>query len=300
MGEKLPSATHIGELKIGDYTFPCAVLEDGRRVISENAITEAFGSTSGASKRIKKQSKDSGALTPLFLAPKRLEPFIPKALYEGPLTPITFTMKAQTMHWFAADLLPKVCEIWLEAREAGVLKTNQLKAKARNAEILIRGLAHIGIIALVDEATGYQEIRDKQALQKILDKYLLKERAKWAKRFPDEFYQEMFRLRGWAWKGMKINRPSVVGTYTNDIVYSRLAPGILDELKKLNPKTETGHRKAKHTQFFTEDIGHPALSQHIHTLIAFMRASGNWGQFHRTVTRAFPKLNEDIPLPFED
>ena len=78
----------------------------------------------------------------------------------------------------------------------------------RACELLMRGLAHVGIIALVDEATGFQQIRDRDALQAILDAYLRKELAAWAKRFPDEFYQQIFRLRGWQWKGMKIQTAS--------------------------------------------------------------------------------------------
>jgi hypothetical protein len=164
----------------------------------------------------------------------------------------------------------------------------------------VRGLAHVGIIALVDEATGYQEVRDKLALQAILDKFLLKELAAWAKRFPDEFYQEMFRLRGWQWRGMKVNRPSVVGHYTNDLVYQRLAPGILDELQLRNPKDEKGNRAAKHHQWLTEDIGHPALSQHLYATIGFMRASSTWDQFYRMMQRAFPKKNTTMLLPIAD
>jgi hypothetical protein len=110
----------------------------------------------------------------------------------------------------------------------------------------MRALAHVGIIALVDEATGYQEVRDRLALQEILDKFLLKEFATWAKTFPDEFYKEIFRLHGWQWRGMKVNRPQIVAHYTKDLVYARLAPGILAELEKRNPKDERGYRKAKH------------------------------------------------------
>jgi hypothetical protein len=166
----------------------------------------------------------------------------------------------------------------------------------------MRGLAHIGIIALVDEATGYQEVRDRLALQAILDKYLAKEFAAWAKRFPDEFYYQMFRLKNWQWKGMKVNRPSVVGHYTNDIVYQRLAPGILEELQGRNPPDEKGHRRAKHHQWLTIDIGHPALAQHLHAVIALMRASSTWDQFQRSLQRAFPKKNETgyLEFPGED
>ncbi len=50
MSEKLPKATHTGKLKIGDIVIPCAVLDNGVRILSEHGITTAFGSRSGASK----------------------------------------------------------------------------------------------------------------------------------------------------------------------------------------------------------------------------------------------------------
>jgi len=164
----------------------------------------------------------------------------------------------------------------------------------------MRGLAHVGIAALIDEVTGYQPIRDHLALQAILDKFLLKEFATWAKRFPDEFYQEMFRLKGWQWRGMKVNRPSVVGHYTNDLVYQRLAPGILSKLRELNPKDEKGNRKVRFQQFLTDDIGVPALQQHLFATMGFMRASTTWDQLYRMMQRAFPKLNHTMLLPFPE
>jgi hypothetical protein len=129
---------------------------------------------------------------------------------------------------------------------------------------MLKGLGRLGIAGLIDEATGYQEVRDKQALQALLDTYLRKELAAWAKRFPDEFYEHIFRLRGWQWKGRGKNPPQAVAGYTKDIVYdARLAPQILEELEKKNP-VEGGRRKAKHHQWLTEDVGHPALAQHLH------------------------------------
>src|SRR6202023_2446326 len=105
---------------------------------------------------------------------------------------------------YNATLLPMICEVFLAARDTpDVLHTSQQHI-AKRADIVMRGLARVGITALVDEATGYQVVRDRLALQQILDKYLLKEYAKWAKRFPDEFYEEIFKLRNWQWKGMSI------------------------------------------------------------------------------------------------
>jgi hypothetical protein len=64
------------------------------------------------------------------------------------------------------------------------------------------------------------------------------------------------------WQGMSVNRPQIVGKYTNDIVYERLAPGILEELQERNPKDTRGERPVKHHQWLTEDIGHPALERY--------------------------------------
>ena len=129
------------------------------------------------------------------------------------------------------------------------------------ADMLVRGLAETGIIALVDEATGYQQVRARVALQAFLDRFLRKELAAWVKTFPDEFFQELFRLKRWKWKGTS-KRPSIVGKYINDLIYDRLGPSVLDELKKKNPIDANGRRKAKHFQWLTEDIGNPALAQH--------------------------------------
>lgn len=189
--------------------------------------------------------------------------------------------------------------MYLKARDAGALLSSQRRTAAA-CEVLMRGLAHVGIVAMVDEATNYQEIRDRKALQEILDKYLLAHQAKWAKRFPDEFYQEIFRLRGWQWQGMKVNRPQVVGRYTKDIVWERLALGVLEELEKLNPKTESGQRRSKHHQYLTADIGHPTLQNHLAAVMALMRASMKWDNFMRSLQRAFPRTNTTMELFFEE
>ncbi|MDG4560902.1 MAG: P63C domain-containing protein [Candidatus Competibacter sp.] len=295
----IPKATHRGELIIGEIRIPCAVLEDGRRVLTEHGISHALlGSRSGASKRLKKAHSETGAIIPLFLAPDRLKRFISKEMIEGPLAPVQYLDGSRAVVGYEAAILPTACEIWLKARDAGVLQAQQLD-KVQRAEILMRGLAHVGIVALVDEATGYQEVRDRLALQAILDKFLRKEFAAWAKRFPDEFYREMFRLKNWSYNPMSVARPGIVGKYTTDVVYERLAPGIVEELEKINPKNERGNRRVRHHQWLSDDIGHPALAQHLHAVIGFMRACVDWEQFIILLDRAFPKKGHTIPLLLE-
>jgi hypothetical protein len=233
------------------------------------------------------------------LGQKAVFPHISKELMAGIENAYEFhpLHGGRTAIGFEATLLPMMCEAILDAEKSGELKN---RGAAKIAELLIRGFARVGIVALVDEATGYQEVRDKDALKALLDKYLLKEYAAWAKRFPDDFYKDMFRLKGWQWQGMHVNRPSVVGRYTNDLVYERLAPGILDELQKKNPRDDKGQRPVKHHQFFTDEIGHPALSQHIHAVMGFMRASTTWDGFLRMMNRAFPKKGQQFTLLDDD
>jgi hypothetical protein len=200
---------------------------------------------------------------------------------------------------YEATLLVDICDLVLAARDDGVLTGKQL-AVAKQCEILTRAFAKVGIIALVDEATGYQEIRTRRALEEILDEFISKELRKWAKTFPDDFYKEMFRLRGWQYVPFSVKRPSVVGRYTEDLVYERLAPGVLEELKRKNPKTSKGYRKHKHFQWLTENIGHPRLREHLTAVIALMKAATTWSQFYRLVQRALPKYGEQIPLEFKE
>jgi hypothetical protein len=129
-----------------------------------------------------------------------------------------------------------------------------------------------------------------------------KELAAWVKTFPDEFYENIYKLKGWTWPGMSKNRYSVVAHYTNDLVYERLAPGLRVELERKNPKNEKGRRSAKNTQWLTAEIGHPMLAQHLYSLTMFQRlaiAQGyGWNRFVKMVDKVHPKKGTTLELPF--
>ncbi len=99
---------------------------------------------------------------------------------------------------------------------------------------------------------------------------------------------------------MSINRPQVVGTYTRDIVYARLTPGIVEELERRNPKDERGERKGKHHQLLTDDIGHPALAQHLYAVVTLMKISPNWRKFKSLLQSAFPLKGDQLELGIDD
>jgi len=286
MNKKFPKATHTGELNVGNTAIPCYVLEDGTRLIAQTGTAQSLGLS-----RFAQLSK--------FTSSNVLKPFTNKELSDLVANPIKFTPPrgGNAIYGYQATIITDICDAVLEARKEGKLLKQQTHIAAQ-CEILTRAFARIGIIALIDEATGYQEIRKKDALQKILDAFISKELAAWVKRFPDEFYDEMFRLKSWNWNSLK--RPSVVGRYTNDLVYARLAPSLVEELKKKNPRNDKGVAKAKDHQWLTSDVGHPALSQHIHATIGFMRAASTWEQFLRMMNRAFPKKGETIDMFLDD
>ena len=174
-----------------------------------------------------------------------------------------------------------------------------MSSSPRRCELLLHGFANVGIVALVDEATGYQDVRAQRALAKILEEFIAKELQPWTKTFPYEFYTEIARLKGWP-SMYSMKRPSVIGHYTNDIVYERIAPRVLEELRNVNPTLPTGGRQHRHHQWFTPEFGHPRLKEHLAAVTALMRAAPNWTAFQRSLQRAFHKLNENLPLPIED
>jgi hypothetical protein len=290
--DKLLRATHGSAdkpLRIGDLEIPCYVLEDGTRVLSGRGMQTALA-----------LGQRHGTLLKSFLGRENIQPFISKDLAMALSNPLRFIRPGRggkVAVGYEATMLPEICDALLSARKSGVLTPKQLEI-AEQCEMLTRAFAKVGIIALVDEATGYQEVRDRLALQAILDKFLTQEKAKWAKTFPDEFYEQIFRLRGWEFKPLTVARPAVIGRLTNDIVYSRLAPGILRKLQDINPKTEKGVRKDRHHQFFTRDYGFPELKQHILNLIFLMRGSDSWKTFAGLLNRAAPKYGDTMELDF--
>ncbi|AKM09024.1 P63C domain-containing protein [Croceicoccus naphthovorans] len=296
----LPIADFEGTFRIGSVELAAAVLRDETRIITQATFLRALG-------RSRSPKAGTGVLStvdelPFFLQAEVLKPFITNELIESTKPIFYRTRKGGKGVGYNAKSLKWVAETYLQFRDASLKENGKIPKRYEGmitaADTLIRALAEVGIVALVDEATGFQEVRQRHALQEILDAFLLKELAAWAKRFPDDFYKEIYRLRGWEWRGRRFNPPQAVAGYTNDFVYERLAPGIREELENRMPKGETGKKKGKLHQLLTEDIGHPALAQHLHAVITLMKASRNWGQFKLMLDTALPKRGSTLQLPF--
>jgi hypothetical protein len=233
-------------LRIGVIEIPCYVLADTRRVLSQRGLQTGIGLSraggEGGARRI------VALLT--GLASKGLEI---KDLIARVSHPIRFIPPhgGNPADGYEATILPDVCAAIIEAGRLGLLQWQQARLAERCA-ILQHGFATVGIIALVDEATGYQDYRARDALAKIIERFVAKEIQPYVRTFPAEFYKEIFRLYGWDYHE-NCGRPAVLGHITNNLVYKRLAPGVLEELRRKIGRDDKGRLKEKLFQGHNRD-----------------------------------------------
>lgn len=294
----LPVAEYSGNLKIGDLEFPCAVLSDGTRVLTETDFMAGLGMYRSGALSVRRDTSEEGAQTPLYLAYKNLSPFVIKHLGDVHEHRLEYkTLSGAVAHGIQASLIPKICSVWLDARREITLGERQ-RLIADRAELLMRGLAEVGIVALVDEATGYQKDRAKDALAKILEAFVAKELQPYLRAFPADYYEQLFRLYKLPFppEGNKSWRPAFFGHITNEVVYSRLAPDLLPELKRLASKAE---RKAKLHQWLTQDIGHPKLREHLASIVTIMKLSQTPEQFKASVNMIHPRYGDTAQFDFD-
>lgn len=287
----LPVAIHDGVLEIGDAEIPCAVLEDGRRVLTQSGVMKALGRARQAKGR---GYYDGDVNLPAFLTAKNLKPFIPNDLYVTSSQIEFRRLGGGKAFGYPAELLPLVCAVFDDTDRAGKLSANQ-KHIAEKARALLRGLLNVGIVALVDEATGYQKYRARTELQKILAAYVSPELLPWTKRFPDSFYEHLHRVRGWKYAPGSNARTAYIGKLTNALIYEQLPKGVLDGLRSKNPRDPvTRRRRHTHHEFLTAEVGNPHLEKQILAVTTLLSVSDDWAEFTRLFAKKYPPGPNDL------
>lgn len=287
-----PKATHEGELTIGTATIPCAVLENGKRLLTQSGFMLALGRARQAKGR---QYYDGDVNLPAFITAKNLKPFIPNDLLVTSSQIEFRTIGGVRAFGYSADLLPFVCGVFLDANAAGVLTHNQAPI-ADKALMLIRGLAHVGIIALVDEATGFQYERPRRDLEEQLKKFLSESLRRWVRTFPSDYFKHLCRLRGVELRAdMKL--PQYFGHLTNNLVYRRLAPGLLTRLKER--RSERGSASNKVHSWLSADVGFPEVLVHLGTVVGIMKINTDYETFEKQLNQVAPVFPE-TPGLFDD
>ena len=280
-------------LRIGSTEISCYVLSDGTRVLSMRGLQSGIGLSEGGGKRGERKIVQLMA----NLAEKGIDV---RGLVVRANSPIRFILPngGPYADGYEATMLPDICAVIIEAEQKGTLGKRG-KLLAERAAILQHGFATVGIIALVDEATGYQNERAKDALAKILEAFIAKELQPWLKTFPSDFYEQMFRLRNLPYPVTSVKRPQYFGVLTNNIVYDRLAPGVREELQKNIPRNEAGRPTVKYFQKLTQNTGYPKLREHLGSVVTLMKLSNKWDDFMNKLEMIHPKFGATIPIDLE-
>lgn len=278
---QLPKVKYHGELRIGDITLDVAVLDNEMRVITQQAVFNALGRPSRGNARL--------INIPVFMDAKNLQPFIKQDLRDV-ISKIEFIdYKGRITQGYNALILPRVARLYVDVKNSNQLHPTQIET-AKKAELLLYGLGEVGITALVDEATGYQDARTKDALAKIFESFIAKELQPWIKTFPDDYYKELFRLYNLPYppKDNKVARPQFFGKVTNKVIYKKLAPEILPELKKQANKYAKGTRLH---QTLTPEKGHPDLLKLVASVTTIMKLSKDKEDFFEKVDLIHPDFD---------
>lgn len=290
-------ATHMGELDLGGRKVACAVLKDGRRVLSDRGVRLALG----YQKTGVNSGRNGSPEMPVFMAANNLKPFIFKGFAGSPIS-YQPAGGGPAIQGYDCGILPQICRVYLDARRAGKLHKSQ-EGIAAACEVILLALAETGIAALIDEATGYEKERAPDALQAMFALLLRKEAAKWQETFRREFYERLYTLWGWQFNpDNPAQGPRYAGKLTRDI-YERFSQALLEEMDRLNPVKESEggkkHREAKHHQYLSDGAGRNALANHLDRVLVLLRASQSKEHFLHMLDRAIPK-RRGIQLDFGD
>jgi hypothetical protein len=286
-------ATHLGILPIGGLQLECYVLEDGRRVFHKRGMAKALGLKS-----------EGGNAFMRTLSRKGLGSELDENLWEKIDNPIIFkSLGSDPAHGYEAEVLVEVCKAVLRAEKAGKLTKSQLTI-AYQANAIVNSLAKVGIIALIDEATGYQSERSPDALRLLVDAYIQKEMREWEKEFPDDYYITLNKVYGSdpyvtrALGSVVINKPQHFGNFTNRFIYGPLENGeVLKELQRLNPQVDAkGSRKQRFHQFLKKGYGLEKLRAQRQEVLTMLKLSDNIDDFKRLYEKRFGPLDGQFTM----
>ncbi len=262
----IPKATHEGVSFIGDQSLECDVLPDGRRILRAKTFAKAMGR-----KRSGTKDKERAKMLnlPIFVCANNLTPYLEKEIHERGELIFYKGKNGQKLQGYDANFLPAACKVYTKADDDNLLQLQQ-KPIANVCRSILYSLASVGIVALIDEATGYQEARALDELQKILDNYISEELRGWTQKFPNEFFKQVYRLHGWEYPKLRKNHPQYVGQLINKYVYEKLPPGVI---------------RYRYHQFLTESIGDKNLNNQIVQVITLMKVSKDLNEFNELMER---------------
>lgn len=288
----LPTACNDGFLEIGDVRIECYVLGDKNqtRLIHKRGMAKALGMKSEGGNAFTKTMgrKGIGSVLSDSLKAKIDNPLIFKPLNGDPA------------HGYEATVLIEICDALWQASKEGKLTQSQ-EFLGKQSEIIIRSSAKIGIIALIDEATGFIHDKRRAEYRELFQDFLRSEFREWSKEFPEQLFDVFYRLYKIP-RGDKGRHPQFFGKLIRKYIYKPLANSngaILEQLDEKNPVVyKNGGRRYKMFQFLSDEIGLPALKAHLWQVVGIGMGSKSKESFDRSFRNAFPESGDQVELDF--
>lgn len=275
----IPVARWSGTLNINEDGVACYVLDDGRRIISRTAATNALTTGKG------------GGNLESYLSADGVKEHIPQDL-PGKL--IEFTIPEVTnkkVQGMSAETFLEICKAYVNGMNSGTLKTDRQTQIAIKAAMFLSACSGVGLIALIDEATGYQYERAQDALQFKMKLFLADEMRKWEKTFPDKLWAEFGRLTNW--HGPINSRPKYWGKLVMELVYGYLDPDVAAWLKEHAPKPVGGQN---YHQWLSSQYGLKKLVEHIWLLIGVASTCSSMHQLRKTMAERYGRQLVMLPI----
>jgi hypothetical protein len=274
-----PTAEWAGTLPVGDNELPCYVLNDGRRVISRTGATASLtGRGSGNLESYIRVNALQGYLPPDFT----------DQMIEFNLAGVT----NKTVRGITAESFLDICTAYVRALDDGVLHSDRQREIAAQAAIFAAACAKTGLIALIDEATGYQYDRAEDALRFKLKVFLEDEMRKWEKTFPDQLWTEFGRLTNW--KGaVNSQRPKYWGKLVMELVYDYLDPDVANWLRENTPAPRKGQN---YHQWLSSQYGLKRLTEHLWMLIGMAAACQSLPELRQKMAERFGRQQVQFTL----
>jgi hypothetical protein len=277
---KLPIALFPGKLPMANVELSCYVLDNGKRVMAQREVVRLFtGHVKGNLSR--------------YLEAQYLQPYLPSGSIIDQAIHFRIPGVPNIASGYEATLLLDICDGYLRAREDNVLDAPAQINLAKQAEIITRACAKVGIIALIDEATGYQQFRKKQELQLKLQAFIAEDMQEWARMFQDEFWFELARLESVHYSAR--SRPLRWGKYIMAFVYDAIDGDVSKELRKKNPDP---HFKQNHHHWLKE-FGRQKVHDQIERVITIMKLCDSMDDFRAKFTKVFKKTAISHQLNFD-
>lgn len=247
----------------------CYVLADGRRVISQRGavrgLTQKPGETSG------REGGNLAAYVERLPNGLALLEAGAEIRFQGPTGPAI----GRDAEWFV-----DVLAAYADAADAGLLHHTQAHL-AVNANRILRSLAKVGIVALIDEASGYQSVRKEGVLAALFARVFPVKPQPWDAMFQPSLVKALASLDGYVWNGGP--HPRHLASTNKKIYVGFLGGEVAAELRRRNPDARFGHNLH---QDLSDDV-RDAFRSHLDLVEVVAKQSRSKNDFWNRMERQF-------------